>query len=230
MNIFSSIIDIFFPKTCLSCGNILIEKDTQICHHCISSLPFTYFDFDKNNKMYKELSANVNIEAASSLLYFTKQNNVQEIMHQLKYKNHQELGEFFGNLIADDLLKKSSSHNLDIIIPIPLHPKKFKKRGYNQLTFFGKTISKKLGVEYNENILIKTVNNQSQTKKNAVERRKNVADIFDLSNVDKIKSKHILLIDDVMTTGATLESAIQELLKVDNVKVSVITIAVVEFR
>ncbi len=230
MSIFSNFIDIFFPKTCLSCGHILVEKDTQICHNCLSSLPYTHFDFNRNNIMYKQLSAYVNIEAATSLMYFNKQNNVQQIMHQLKYKNHQELGVFFGKIIAKKLLESPVTKTIDLIVPIPLHPKKLKKRGYNQLSYFGKTLAENINTEYDEKLLLKNRNNPSQTKKNADERRENVTNLFYVSNPEKLINKHILIIDDVMTTGATLESAINELLKIEGVKVSVATISVVEFR
>jgi len=227
--LFTRAIELFFPRTCMACGNILTDNHQLICHTCLTDLPFTYFDADNQNIMYKRLSAFIPITSAYSLLYFHKKSIVQEILHQLKYKNHQEIGEFFGKIMADHIKNNLKSVHYDFIIPVPLHPEKMKSRGYNQLSYLCKTLAKELGSICNEQLLIKIINNESQTHKNFEERKQNVKDIFQLQgNLDAYQGKHLLLIDDVMTTGATLESAAKELLKIKDVKLSVATLAMVQ--
>ncbi len=224
----SNLSQLFFPKTCLACKNILTDDEQSICHHCLSELPYTHFLIGTNNLMYQKLSPYINIEGAYSLVYFRKRGNIQEILHQLKYKNHQEIGELFGKIMAERINENKEYPQFDFIIPIPLHPKKYKKRGYNQLTFLCKTLADKLNCSCEENLLIKVKHNKSQTHKNMQERKENVQGIFQLKQPEKFSGKHFLLIDDVMTTGATLESAAKELLKINEAKLSIATLAMVE--
>ncbi len=229
INPLSKIIDLFFPRTCMACGNILMDNNQIICHTCLTGLPYTYFHADNKNLMYKRLSTFIPITSAFSLLYFQKKSIVQEILHQLKYKNHQEIGEFFGKIMANHIKNTMGYIKYDYIIPVPLHPKKMKTRGYNQLSYLCKTLAEELGSICDENLLLKIINNESQTHKNSEERKRNVKDIFQLhGNTKKYENKHLLLIDDVMTTGATLESAAKELLKINNIKLSIATLAMVQ--
>jgi len=224
----STIINLFYPKVCVSCSALLLPDEMLICHHCQSDLPLTYFQFDKDNDIYNKLSAIVNIEAATSLLLFDKSDVVKELIHQLKYRNQQEIGAFLGKLLANQIKKDGIISQIDYIVPAPLHPKKQRKRGYNQLTVFGETLQNELKIEYNPHILLKTVNNQSQTTKTAAQRRKNVANVYQVQNPEKYANKHFLIIDDVMTTGATIEACTETVLQqIEGAKVSVLTMAVV---
>jgi len=227
MQIIKDLLNLFFPKVCVSCNNLLLEHEDLICHHCQSDLPFTMFSFGTDNPVFERLSTIVNIEAATSLLRFNKSEITKELLHKLKYKNRQKLGAFFAEVLVASHGKELLSANIDLIVPIPLHPKKLKKRGYNQLTVFGQTIANKCNLNY-RNVLEKTINNPSQTTKTAAQRRQNVAKVFKVINPEKYQGKHFLVIDDVMTTGATIESAVETILQqVPNAKVSVATIAVV---
>jgi len=224
----NSIIDLFYPKVCVTCDALLLPDEALICHHCQSDLPLTYFHLDNQNQLYDRLSAIVKIEAATSLLLFDKSSIVKELIHQLKYQNRQEIGNFLGKLLAKHIQNDPVVSQIDYIIPVPLHAKKQKKRGYNQMTIFGKTLQNELKIEYNAQILLKTVNNQSQTTKTAAQRRKNVAGVYQVQNPEKYQNKHFLIIDDVMTTGATIEACAESILQqIEGAKVSVLTMAVV---
>jgi ComF family protein len=194
----------------------------------LGKLPYTTYGFDTLNDIYKQIIPFVEIEAATSLVFFSKEGMIQELMHQLKYKGHQEIGDLFGELLAEKIKNNDQNKKIDLVVPIPLHPKKLKKRGYNQLTRFGKKIAEMLGAEYEEKLLYKNKHNESQTKKNALERKENVAGIFSLNEAAKYSGKHILLIDDVITTGATLVEAARELKKIPGVKVSIATMAIAD--
>jgi len=224
-NMINDFINLFFPKVCLSCHEILLKDENTICHNCLSDLPFTNFDLTKDNPVYETLSAIVPIEAATSLLFFNKEGNVQELIHQLKYQNQQEIGSLFGEILAYKIKESPFVSKIDYIIPVPLHPKKIKKRGYNQLTKFGSAMSEILKIPYNENVLTRVVNTTTQTKKTSYQRRLNVDRAFAVSPDNQYHEKHFLLLDDMMTTGATLEACTEELLKIPQAQVSVATIA-----
>ncbi len=225
MSVFTSLLQLFFPRECLSCGALLSEQDKEICHICLSRLPYTTYKLDQNNDVYKQIIPFVEIEAATSLFFFSKQGMIQELLHQLKYKGHQELGDIFGELLGKKIQKDLPEKMFDFIVPIPLHPKKLKKRGYNQLTLFGKQLANIVEAQYEEKLLYKKTANETQTKKNALQRKENVKGVFGLHSSDKFIGKHILLIDDVITTGATLVEASRELKKIKGVKISIATIA-----
>ena len=222
------VINLFFPKVCVSCNALLLPDENLICHHCQSDLPITYFGLNNNNPLFDRLSTIVNIEAAGSLLSFEKSVVVKELVHQLKYQNQQDIGKFMGKLLTDQIKGEVDLLLIDYIIPVPLHPKKQSKRGYNQMTIFGKTLENELEITYNEQILFKTVNNPSQTTKTAAQRRQNVTDVYKVQNPEQYTNKHFLIIDDVMTTGATIEACAETLLQqIEGAKVSVLTMAVV---
>ena len=160
--------------------------------------------------------------AASS--FFNKGNKVQNLLHQLKYKGAKNVGEKIGLLYGYELLESNNFKDVDFIVPVPLHPKKLKKRGYNQSESFANGLSQSLNKEVVTNLLLRTVNSETQTKKSRFNRWENVATIFTISNASSIDGKHVLLVDDVITTGATIEGCAQ-LLTQNNAKVSVVTIA-----
>jgi ComF family protein len=224
----NNVINLFFPSVCVSCHRLLLDNETLLCHHCQSDLPFTYFNLDDDNPLYKRLSTIVNIEAASSLLLFDKADVVKELIHHLKYRGRQDVGQFLGEILSQNLKNNPVVSQIDYIVPAPLHPKKQRKRGYNQLTVFGQTLAKHLQIQYRADILLKTVNNTSQTTKTAEQRRQNVAGVYTVNKPENYANKHFLVIDDVMTTGATIEACAETLLQqIPNAKVSVLTMAVV---
>ncbi len=150
---------------------------------------------------------------------------VQRLIHQLKYKGNYEIGVFLGKLCGSKLKDSEYFNTADVIIPVPLHWKKVKKRGYNQSEMFAKGLSKIMGAELNTTVLSRKVHTETQTRKSRQERWKNVSDVFELSAPGQLTGKHILLVDDVITTGATLEASATRLCSIPDVKISIATIA-----
>ena len=219
--------NIFYPRLCLTCDALLHDSENLLCHNCMTQLEFTHFDFKSSNPLLERLSAVVNIEKASALFLFHEDGIIQELIHQLKYQNRQDIGKFMAELAGNFYNKNSFQQNFDLIVPVPLHKKKQKKRGYNQMTKFGENLGNYFGVTYKENILIRSVYTESQTTKNIEDRRENVSNVFQVLNPEKYSGKHFLLIDDVITTGATIESCAETILKnIPNAKVSVLAMTV----
>jgi len=228
MQILKDVFSLFFPDVCLSCKLQLNQNESVICTLCRHDFPETNFTNISENHLEKKFYGRVPIYNATALFYFHKKGKVQEFIHQLKYKNHQEIGILFGNWLGEEIKHSDRFNDIDYIVPVPLHPKKKKIRGYNQLTKFGKSLASKLNTQYCENKLIKIESTDTQTHKGRIERWKNVQHLFHLSDTTFFENKHVLLIDDVVTTGATIESCSQQLLKTKNVKISLAVIAYAE--
>jgi len=221
-----NLIDLFFPSSCVLCGSHLVTYEKTVCITCEHQLPFTEFTNFKDNPIEKKLWGRIPIQSATSLLFFRKNGNTQKLIHQLKYHGNQEIGTYFGTLLGNELKKSTRFQNLDGIVMVPLHPTKLKMRGYNQLSFFAKQLSLDLNIPIINDVLIKVSQTESQTKKDRLHRFTKLNEKFHHNNLEKISNKHILLIDDVLTTGATLEACAQELLKGNNVKISLAIMAI----
>ena len=165
------------------------------------------------------------VEAVYSFLFFRKGNTVQKILHQLKYKGNKEIGAYLAEMYGQKLARDGRLADVDVIVPIPLHPKKLRIRGYNQSEWIAMGLSKGLGIPYSNDFLVRATFTETQTKKSRFNRWQNVKDVFQAANKEELAGKHILICDDVLTTGATTESAIQKLLEVPGVRVSVLTLA-----
>lgn len=225
MKIFKEVFAIFFPELCLGCNGCLASHESIICLTCRHDLPLTNFSFEENNLIEKSFYGRIPLENATSLFYFFKKGNVQRLIHELKYNKQQQVGTFIGDWLGEQLAESRRFETVDCIIPVPLHPKKLKKRGYNQVTTFGESLSKKLAIPYRENILIRVSSTKTQTKKMRLERWKNVEELFHVENNFALANKHILLIDDVITTGATLEACYDALSHTKNLKISIACMA-----
>ena len=219
---------LFYPKKCLACAKVLIKYEEILCFSCKIDLPLTNFTSIGENETEKIFYGRIPLESATSLLHFSKRGKVQKLIHNLKYKNQQELGNFFGELLGDELLLSGRFNSIDCIIPVPLHKKKIKKRGYNQVTTFGNRLSQKLSIPYYENILVKNVMIKTQTFKTRSDRSKNIKNLFELNDIELLQGKHILLIDDVVTTGATLEACWLVLNQTKKIKISIATMAITD--
>lgn len=228
MEILSNLIQLFYPNVCLNCNNNVANKENLLCYKCVHDLPEINHVNEKDNEITTIFNGKVPIEAATSFLYFRKESITRELIHLLKYKNQQQIGVYLGEIFTETILENDFFIEIDCIIPVPLHQKRFKIRGYNQLTKFGEVLSKNLKVPFLENILLRVDSAQTQTLKNRFERFYNQNTKFSIEKPEIIEGKHILLIDDVITTGATLEVCCKELLTVQNVKVSIATIAYTE--
>lgn len=225
MKILKEVFAIFFPEMCLCCNDYLANHESIICLNCRHDLPLTNFSFEENNLIEKSFYGRIPLENATSLFYFFKKGNVQHLIHQLKYKGQQQVGTFIGDWLGEQLIESERFKTIDCIIPVPLHPKKFKKRGYNQVTTFGESLAKKLAIPYREHILTRVSSTKTQTKKMRLERWKNVQELFHVENNLALENKHILLIDDVITTGATLEACYDALRHTKNLKISLACMA-----
>lgn len=228
MKIVKHLFNLFYPSTCICCEQNLLDQEEIICIECRADLPFAENGDFISNPLTLIFEGRVLIEKGASFLYYHPSGKVKKLIHELKYKNNQEVGEFLGKWFGERLLKSTKFKDIDFILPVPLHIKKQQKRGYNQLTKFGDSLSTVLHTKYLENVLIRSSTSKTQTFKNRVERFKNLMTNFSITDTTFLKNKHVLLIDDVVTTGATLEACCKELLKTENIKISIATIALTE--
>ena len=223
-----NLFNLFYPDTCVCCDQYLLDQEKIICIECRLDLPFIETGNSTYNPLLETLKGKVIIEEGTSFLYYHPEGKVKKLIHQLKYKNNQKVGVFLGEWLGLKLLETKAYNSIDYIIPVPLHKNKLKSRGYNQLTTFGKSLSSILKIKYLEGVLIRQAMAKTQTLKKRVERFKSLENNFTLINCDILVNKHVLLIDDIVTTGATLEACCIELLKVENMKISIVTIALTE--
>jgi len=221
----SDFISLIFPQTCVSCGKSLYKNEYSICTYCAYYLPKTNFHLEKDNPVAQIFWGRVPIVSAAAFYGFNKGGKVQHLIHQLKYRGQKNIGISVGKLYGFELNHSIYFNTVDIIIPVPLHPKKQKKRGYNQSDFFAKGLAESMHIGVDLKTLYRAADSETQTKKSRFSRWQNVESIFQLHDADKLKGKHILLVDDVITTGATLEACAHTLLQVPNVKVSIAAIA-----
>jgi len=228
MKIFKDLFRIFYPDLCANCDNQLTKNENVICTFCRHDLPLTPFKNYQENKIIASFYGRVAIEKANSLLYYRKTGITKKLIHELKYKGNEDVGTFFGNWLGEILKENKEFANIDFIVPVPLHPNKLRQRGYNQVTKFGKQLSFHLKKPLIENILQRTSTAKTQTFKARFERFNNIDTKFHLNDTSIFANKHILLIDDVITTGATLESCAKELQKTTPIKISILTMAYTE--
>ena len=220
------LINLFFPKVCYACHNLLDDNEDTICIDCRHNLPVTNFHFNNNDAVKKVLYGRAKIENGTALFRFEKKGIVQQLIHNLKYKEHETIGLFLGNWLGNELKTLKAYENIDVVIPVPLHKKKLKKRGFNQVAKFGQQIAKALDSNYKDDVLVKITNTKSQTNKSRFTRWTNTDELFALKNIETINDKHILLVDDIITTGATLEACINILQNAKNTKISIATMAI----
>lgn len=221
---FQDLLGIFFPKLCIGCNGALLKNEEYICSSCSYHLPETNYHLQQNNPLEKIFWGRAKIEKAFSFLFFKKGNITQNLLHELKYKGNKELGNHLGSMYGEKL--QHHIGDIDSIVSIPLHKSKLKKRGYNQTDFFASGLSSQLKIENMSSYIYKKKANETQTKKNRYERWENVEDIFAIENISVFKNKHVLLVDDVITTGATIEACATALVEASNCKVSIASIAI----
>ncbi len=215
---------LLFPKSCNACYELLVLNENEICTNCRNELPIVSNESLTNLKgLFKE---DIVITNFSSLFYFEKHSEVQELLHNLKYRNHLHIGELIGNWHAAILLKTESFQTIDLVIPIPIHKKRLRQRGYNQVALYAQTIAKKLNADYRDDILTKTAHKKSQVSLNKKERFNNILNSLTLNKPNDLEEKHILILDDIITTGATM-SACVSYLKNKADKISIASIALV---
>ncbi len=226
VKILNNIVSAFFPATCLGCSAKLIHQEKHICTHCRHNLPFTSYHKHSQNPVMNSFYGRVLLENATSLLHYKKNGVVQQLLHQLKYKEQQGVGTIFGDMLGNDLKNEASYQTITHVIPVPLHKKRLQKRGYNQVTTFGKQLATHLNADYVDTVLIKINNTKTQAFKNRAARWMTIQDSFTIENFEQLANAHILLVDDVITTGATLEACANALKKIPNIKISIATMSI----
>lgn len=219
------LLDLIFPKYCIGCDTVLHSGEEILCLSCHYRLPFTGLEHIKDNETDMRMYGKLSHLHAAPLLYFVEEGLTQSLMHHLKYGKRPEVGIFLGRLIAERYRDTDWFRSVDIIVPVPLHRKKQYRRGYNQATCIAQGIAEAGNMPLVEKALIRTVNTASQTNKSRLERLENVAEAFALNEPDLLKDKHILLVDDVLTTGATLAACGNVLLQVPGVRLSIASAA-----
>ncbi len=229
MNLTGTIQDFFsliYPRTCNACGESLITGEECICTLCRFHLPKTRMHLEEDNKFTEIFLGRIPIETGTALFYFQKGGKVQELIHRFKYKGRKEIGHFLGGMLGEELRSSSFYEGIDLIIPVPLHPDKMRKRGFNQSEVIAGGIAQSMGIPHSSKALIRSVATQTQTRKTRFRRWENVESVFETPNPQWLENKNLLLVDDVVTTGSTLEACAQKLLAVEGTRVWLVTLAI----
>lgn len=225
MTLINDFLSLIYPRLCEACANNLFRHELFICNYCQLNLPRSNYHRDQNNELSHVFAGRIPFNKVLSYYVFEKSGRIQKLLHAIKYQEQKELAEFLGKKYAEDLLKDDVFIDLDVIIPIPLHKNKLKLRGFNQSEWFAKGLSAGLNIKLDTEIILRNLETSTQTKKRKYERWENVEGIFELRDKEILKNKHVLIIDDVITTGATIEAAWQCLKDVEGIKISVAAIA-----
>ena len=220
--------NILLPRVCFGCNTQLSRGERILCTVCRHELPLTDHNYTDENTVDRIFYGRIPIKKAASFVYFSKNGAVKSLLHWLKYKNQEQIGAFFGEWCGSILKQDEHLAAIDAVVPVPLHPKKEKKRGYNQVSLFAQKIANALNAEFRDDLLLRVINTKTQTKKDRELRWKNTQHAFEINPRTDQSYKHLLLVDDVITTGATIESCATALFKLPNVHISVLSIAVVQ--
>lgn len=224
-NFLNDFVGLLYPNLCAACSEPLVKYEQVLCLRCLASLPRTHFQHDGENIVAQMFWGRVKVEHAAAYLYFQKGGHVQHLLHKLKYKGEKRIGEALGGLMAlemgDSLFK-----NIDVIVPVPLHKSRLRTRGYNQSECIATGLGAGFELPVLCDLLERVVANPTQTRKHRYDRWTNVEGIFSLKQPQRLYGKHVLLVDDIITTGATLEACASELLKASGCRVSILAVAV----
>ena len=216
---------LFFPHTCTGCGNDLLEEDQSICLHCFANLPETGFFALPGNPIEKIFYGRLEVASAAAGYYFTKNSVLQRLIHQLKYNGNQDVGHQLGQWLGLQLKKSGRYTGIDALIPLPLFPDKERKRGYNQATVLCEGMADTLNVPVMKDIVLRKRYTDTQTRKGRSDRWLNVDGSFEISDPSQLQNKHVLLVDDVITTGATIEACGYAIKQIETAELSIATLA-----
>lgn len=218
-------VNLLFPRLCQACNANLLGTEDLICTDCLFNLPYTNFHTQPDNIVARQFWGKLKLEQAYALLYFEKGGKVQHLMHQFKYKNMPQIGNKLGHIAGEQLLQNQLTTTVDYIIPVPLHKSRLRERGYNQSANFAMGLAFKLRAIVEEHNLVRVVKTATQTHKSRFARYENMQQVFAVKQPQRLEGKHVLLVDDIVTTGSTLEACAQELLKVPDLQLSIATMA-----
>lgn len=222
----SSLLDLIFPKVCITCDTVLYQGEAEICTFCRHDLPVCDWPSSRENLITDKLKGRVNLRHADALFYFEKRNKTQHLIHELKYKKQKQISAFLGQWHGVKLKHKAWANRIDVITPVPLHAKRLRQRGYNQVHDYAKEISKTLGCQFEPNLLKRNHYSRTQVFKNRLLRTDVIEQNFMLDQANDYEGKHIALADDLITTGATAEACFLELSKIKNVELTLLVMAV----
>lgn len=219
------LIRLLYPETCCSCNSNLYSGESLMCTNCRHDLPrFENYDY-RNNRLSEVFKGRISLELMGAFLNFYNTGKTKNLVHQLKYHGRQEIGTLLGYWVGNELKKNKDFQSIDCVVPVPLHSKKLRKRGYNQLSTFGETLASVIQANYESKILVRSSFTNTQTFKGRFDRFLNTETKFTITDLNAFSNQHILLIDDVITTGATIESCYRELQKTKGIKISVFAMA-----
>jgi len=224
-NLWDDFISLLFPRLCYACGEPLLRNENLICTGCYVVIPRTNFHTDSDNPVAKLFWGRCLIEKAAAFSFYNKGSRVRNLIHNLKYRGIEEIGYLLGRMYAQSLKSSGFTSDIDLIIPVPLHPSRKRVRGFNQSDLIARGIADVTGLSVSASSLSRIKSSTTQTKRSRYERWTNVEGIFHVTEPEIIAGKHILLVDDVITTGSTIESCANELLKIEGVRVSVVAVA-----
>jgi ComF family protein len=226
MSLINDFLSLIYPRYCEACANTLFKHESFICNHCKLNLPKSnYHKHSGDTPLGRAFSGRVPLIHSGSYYVYEKSGKIQKLLRAIKYQDQKELGEYLGKLYASELLKYDAFSDIDVIIPIPLHKNKLHSRGYNQSEWFAKGLSSGLCKQLNSEVMERISDTSTQTKKKKYERWENVEGIFRINSPTALMNKHVLLVDDVITTGATIEAGWFALKEIPGIKLSVASIA-----
>ena len=224
-NFINSIIGLLYPSVCAACGTTLFQWENLVCTRCRSLLPKTGYELNEDNPLSRLFYGKVRLKAVTACYFFSKEGKVQHLIHELKYKGNADAGVFLGQELGKCIKDAPLFQSIDYLIPVPLHFQRERKRGYNQSMMIAQGVSEITGIPIGKQFLLRSVNTSTQTHKSKEERWQNVKDIFELRHTEQLEGKYVLLIDDVLTTGATLEACALKLSTVSGITISCATAA-----
>jgi ComF family protein len=214
-------VNLVYPDTCAACGINLLRNEHFLCSRCLAKLPRTRFHSDPENPVCRLFWGRVYVTRATAFFYYLRGSRYQSLIHKLKYKGKKEIGYELGRMLGSELLVSREWNSVQVVVPVPLHPHREKKRGYNQAFWIAKGVAEAMHLPVSEGNLIRAVETSTQTKKGRYERFENVDEIFRITETSLLEGKHILLVDDVITTGSTTEACANTLLRVNGTRVSI---------